>query len=71
MLLEQLLARQRELGFRDGQMARTIGIPRTSYSSIKVGRYKISLDVARKIAAAFPDLARYALIPDPPRSRDE
>lgn len=65
MLLDHLLARQRELGYRDGQMAAVIGIPRTSYSSIKVRRYKISLKVARKIVVAFPDLARFVLVPEP------
>lgn len=51
-------------------MADAIGIPRTSYSSIKVGRYKISLAVASKIAVAFPDLARYALVLEPPKAAE-
>lgn len=66
MLHQHLLARQRELNWRDQQMADALGIPRTSYSSIKVGRYKISRVVAIKIARAFPDLARYALVEDRP-----
>jgi DNA-binding XRE family transcriptional regulator len=62
LLQQRLVERQRDLGYRDGQMARTLGIPRTTYSSIKVQRNKISLAVARKIVAAFPDLAPYALL---------
>lgn len=69
LLRERLLDRQRELGFRDGQMATALGIPRTTYSSIKTDRYGISLAIARKIAQAFPDLAAvvaaYALDEEP------
>jgi DNA-binding XRE family transcriptional regulator len=67
LLHQRLLERQRELGYRDGQMAKVLGIPRTSYSSIKVGRYRISMEVAKKIVRAFPDLARYALVEDQPK----
>jgi DNA-binding XRE family transcriptional regulator len=66
LLHRRLVERQRELGYRDGQMAALLDIPRTSYSSIKVGRYRISMQVARKIVRAFPDLARYALAEDRP-----
>lgn len=66
MLRKRLLERQRELGLRDGAMADRLGIPRTSYNSIKVGRYRISLEVARQIVGVFPDLAQFVLEPDPP-----
>ena len=54
----------RELGLRDGQMAERLGIPRTSFNAIKTRRYRISLHMARRVIAAFPDLAPYALVPE-------
>lgn len=66
MLQRHLIERQKELGWRDGKMADALGMPRTSYSAIKTGQYKISLPVARKIIRLFPDLAPYALVEDPP-----
>lgn len=65
MLRTKLLERQVDLGLRDGEMAARLGIPRTSYNSIKRGQYRVSLDVARRIVAAFPDLAEYTLADDP------
>lgn len=65
MLRERLVERQRQDGLRDGEMAKLLGMPRTSYSSLKVGRYGISMRVAKRIAAVYPDLAPLALIEDP------
>ncbi len=64
MLQTKLIERQRELSLRDGEMAARLGIPRTTYSSMKVGRSRVSLELARRIARAFPDLAQYVLIDD-------
>ena len=65
MLRERLVERQKAEGLRDGEMARLLGMPRTSYSSVKVGRYRISMRVAKRIAAVYPDLAPLALQEDP------
>lgn len=62
MLRKKLLDRQRELALHDGEMARRLGIPRTSYNAIKNERYQISIYVMRRIIAAFPDLAAFALL---------
>lgn len=68
-LRREVVRRQRELGWHDAQMADQIGIPRTTYNTIKTGRYRISLFHAQQIVAAFPDLAPHALAliqePDP------
>lgn len=71
LLRTKVLDRQRELDLRDGEMADRLGIPRTSYNSMKTGQYKVSLYMARRIVAAFPDLAPYALMvdDDAPRER--
>jgi DNA-binding XRE family transcriptional regulator len=66
LLQRRLIERQKELKYRDRQMAELLDIPRTSYNSIRHGRYKITMDVARKIVRAFPDLARYVFVEDAP-----
>lgn len=62
MLRDKLHARQRALALSDGEMARRLGIPRTSYNAIKNQRYRISLFVMRRIIASFPELVPYALL---------
>lgn len=74
MLLHgKLLELQVTLGKRDDEMAAIIGLPRTTYSSIKTERHGISLAAAKRIVAAFPELAPYALVLEdgPPRRRGE
>ena len=61
MLREKVIQRQRALGWSDVTMARTIGIPRSSYHAIARGEYEITLRVARLIVRAFPDLEPYVL----------
>lgn len=74
MLLHgKLLELQVTLGKRDDEMAAIIGLPRTTYSSIKTERHGISLAAAKRIVAAFPELAPYALVLEdgPPRRHAE
>lgn len=59
-----LKAKQIALGYSDTEMAAILDIPRTTYSGVKVERNRITLGVARKIVAAFPDLADAALAQD-------
>ena len=61
MLRELLVKKQRDLGLRDGEMARRLGIPRTSYNSVKVGTYRVSLFLAGAMIRAFPDLREAVL----------
>lgn len=56
MLLTKLLERQKTLDWTDEAMAAQLGVPRTTWSAVKTGRGGISLRMARKIVAAFPDL---------------
>lgn len=65
MLRVKLVEKQREMGLRDGDMAALLGIPRTSYNSIRRGKYRVSLEVARRIVTAFPELAEYTLADEP------
>jgi DNA-binding XRE family transcriptional regulator len=65
VLRTKLLERQRELGLRDGEIAALVGIPRTTYNAIKTGHiHRVSLRVARRIVATFPDLLPYVLMDD-------
>ena len=65
-LRAKVIERQRELGWRDGQMAKALGVPRTSYNAaVKSGTYQISLNLARQIAKTFPDLIPYVLEDEP------
>lgn len=56
MLLQKLLERQRTLDWTDEAMAARLGVPRTTFSAVKNRHTGISLRMARKIVAAFPDL---------------
>lgn len=64
MLIEKLRERQRALGWTDEEMAAALGIKRTAWSAVKVGRAEVSLKTARGAAKAFPDLASYVLDED-------
>lgn len=68
-LRQALIDRQIELVIRDAQMAAMLGIPRTTYSSIKSGKNRPSLQVVRRIVVVFPDLTDLALAEDEPRER--
>lgn len=59
MLLQKLLERQKTLDWTDAAMADRLGVPRTTFSAVKTGRTGISLQMARKIVSAFPDLEPY------------
>lgn len=56
MLLTKLLERQKTLDWTDAAMAARLGVPRTTFSAVKTGQTGISLRMARRIVAAFPDL---------------
>jgi DNA-binding XRE family transcriptional regulator len=71
LLREKLVEKQRELNLRDGKMAAELGIPRSSYSSVKTGRYRISRTVMLRIIAVFPELTPYALTEDAPTAEAE
>jgi DNA-binding XRE family transcriptional regulator len=73
LLREQLVEKQRTMlrekdgkPFRDGDMAALLGVPRSSYVSIKNARYRISLSMMRRIVRVFPDLTQFALAEDSP-----
>lgn len=73
MLLRDALEKiQRQRQLRDAEMAALLGIPRTTYSAIKVEKNRVSLRVARRIVAVFPDLTPLALVEDDePRPHQE
>ena len=61
MLRDRVVAKQRELGLRDGEMAARLDIPRTTYNMFKTRSRRPSLFMVAKIVAAFPDLAPHIL----------
>jgi DNA-binding XRE family transcriptional regulator len=62
----KLIQRQKDLRLTDQQFADRLGVPRTTWTALRLERYRVSLSVAKKAVAAFPDLAPYALEEDPP-----
>jgi plasmid maintenance system antidote protein VapI len=64
LLRDKLLEYQRTQGLRDGEMARALGIPRTSYNALKLGQYGVSHRVALRIHKAFPALREIILMDD-------
>lgn len=65
-LLGALRKTQRELGMSDDYMARKLGIPRTTWASIKHDTYRPSLEFVQKVwmHEEFRDLARAVLTPE-------
>ena len=56
MLLEKIVNKQSELGMRDTQFARKLGLPRSTWGLTKAGRIPLGPRVALAAKEAFPEL---------------
>lgn len=60
-LLENLIARQRDLGLSDRKFARLMGLCRVTWQLTRNGHVPLGATVARGAQRAFPDLAPDAI----------
>lgn len=67
-LVEAMKDYQTRYSLSDGDMAKRIGVPRTTWTAIRVGQYTASLSFARKayLMPEFRHLAQAVLLPPLP-----
>ena len=65
----RLSQRQRDLRLTDQQFADLLDVPRTTWTAVRLGNYRVSMSIAKKAVAAFPDMAPYVLEDEPPIER--
>ena len=62
MLLDKIIAKQRELGIKDGQFAKRLGVPRSTWQLTRSRRVPLGSRVAKAAQTAFPELTADTLI---------
>lgn len=60
MLLQELIIRQKRMGYTDGQYAQFLGVPRSTWTRTRLGGIPVGRRVALAVRRVFPDLRREA-----------